>query len=493
MTTFDCGPLAYTANGPTQFTRHEFSPRVGGTFTVSPETVLRFSAGKYTQPTETAFEQYLDQSGKRAANFDFSRFWGLGFYTPAHDNPVQYSNNYDFSIEHHFHGTDMTVKLSPFYRDTHNQIETVVLGPGFVSGTNTGHQHSWGIELAVQKGDPTRDGWSGGLSYTYTRALVQFGDLPNGTNSIDYLNTYIKAFNALTSAGGGSQCYQNGAADPGCTDVDGSGTGTVITNPYFNIAQQPLLDRNGWYQPWPNEFPNAPYDQGGTSAIWPHQINLWFQYKRSKWSIAPNITLEAGSYYGSPTDIYGTDPRACAQNEGAAVDVNGNPVPGLTGQTTGFCDFLTASPTGVTDSGDLAIPNPYTGHFDTPGQYQEPWQINVGALIRYDISPRLSANVTLTNILNTCYGGTKTPWQSAFPANRYVCGWDSNPTGTAGNFNYVGPLQGQPGFGGGFFYGNSPGSISNGSPVYSNVFNYPFAPLTAALPFQAYFELQYKL
>jgi hypothetical protein len=489
VTTFDCGPIAYTSNSPSNFTRSEFSPRVGGTFTVSPDTVLRFSAGKYTQPTETAFEQYLDQSGKRAANFDFSRFWGLGFHTPAHDNPVQYSNNYDFSVEHHFHGSDMTVKLSPFYRDTRNQIETVVLGPGFVSGTNTGHQHSWGIEFAFQKGDPTRDGWSGGLSYTYTRALTQFGNLPNGTNSIDYLNTYITAFNALTSAGGGSPCYNSGVGEA-CPATLGPND---IVNPYFNIAQQPLLDRNGWYQPWPNEFPNAPNDQGGFSAIWPHQINLWFQYKRGKLAIAPNVTLEAGAYYGSPTDVYGIDPRTCAQNESAATDVNGNSIPGLTATTSGFCDFLTAGPTPVTDSGYLAIPNPYTGKFDTPGQYQEPWQVNVGALIRYDISPKLTANITLTNIFNTCYGGTSTPWSSAFKPNRYVCGYDSNPTGSAGNFNYVGPLSGQPGFGGGFFYGDSPGSISNGSPVYSNVFNYPFAPLTAALPFNAYFELQIKL
>jgi hypothetical protein len=509
VTTFDCGPLRYTAKGASTFTHGLVSPRIGGTYTMGPDDVLRFSVGKYTQPTETAFEQYLDQSGKRAANFDFSRFWGLGFHNPTHDNPVQYSNNYDFSIEHHFRNTDITAKVSPFYRDTHNQIETVVLGPGFVSGTNTGHQHSYGVEFALSKGDPTRDGWSGGISYTYTKALVQYGDLPNGTNSIDYLNNYIKAFNGLTQAGGGTQCYQanpnfgSGAAnattlpylpDPGCAVIAADSTGgvtgataaNVIANPYYGMASQPLLDRKGWYQTYPNEAPNAPYDQGGSSAIWPHQFNGWFQWKRGKLAIAPNFTVQSGSYYGSPTDTYGIDPRACAQNEAAATDANGNPITVPAAQA-GYCDFLTAGNTFATDSGYLAIPNPFTGKFDNVGQYQQPWQLNIGALVRYDISSKVTANLTLTNLYNACYGGTSTPWSKAFKPGKYVCGYGS------ANGQYIGPVSGQPGFGGGFFYGASPGAAVNGSQTYPASYNYPFAPFTGALPFQAYLELQIKM
>jgi len=482
-----CGPLQYTAQSPGQFTRLALSPRVSGTYTLSPDDVLRFSAGKYTQPTETAFEQYSDQSGKRAANFDFSRFWGLGFKTPAHDNPIQYSNNYDFSWEHRFHNSDVTFKISPFYRDTHNQIETVVLAPGFVSGTNTGHQHSYGVEVGIQKGDPSRDGWSGALSYTYTKALVQYGNLPSGTNSIDYLNTYVSAFNALTSAGGGSQCYYQGAADPTCAPTVLMPDPTqIIKNPYYAMASQPLLDRAGWYVPYPNEAPNAPYDQGGSSAIWPHQLSGWIQYKRGRLAIAPNFVVESGSYYGSPTDVYGLDPRVCNNNEGAAVNSSGVPisVPAADAQ---YCDFITGGNTFSTDSGYLAIPNPFTGTFDAMGKYQQPWQVNVGALIRYDISPRVTANLTLTNILNYCWGGSSTPWSTAFKPGSVVCGYGQ------GNGTYIGPQSGQPGFGGGFFYGDSPGSASNGSPTYPAAFNYPFAPFSGALPFQAYLELQIKL
>jgi hypothetical protein len=346
---------------------------------------------------------------------------------------------------------------------------------------NVGHQHSYGVEFALSKGDPSRDGLSGQLSYTYTKALIQYGNLPNGTNAIDYLNDYIKAFNALTKGGGGSQCYQNGAADPGCTDLDGTGAATIITNPYYNSSQQSLLAREGWYPTYPNEPPNDPYDQPGT-AIAPHTFAAWLQYKHGRFAIAPNAELIAGTYYGSPTDIYGIDPRACFNNEGASS--NASLIPAA---DQGYCDFLQAAPSPYTQSGDLAIPNPFTGKMDAMGQFQEPWQLNIGALIRYDISPKITANLSLTNLFNRCFGGSKEPWSQAFKPNNYVCGYGDR-SGT-----YLGAQKGQPGFGGGFFYGDSANSAANGSPLYAPAYNYPFGPYSGAEPFQAYLELQIKM
>ncbi len=483
----DCGALAYTANGPARFTHSLLSPRVGGTYTMDPDDVLRFSLGKYTQPTETAFEQYLDQSGKRAAAFDFSQFWGLGFNTPAHDNPVQYSNNYDFSIEHHFRNTDITMKVSPFYRDTHNQIETVVLGPGFVGGVNVGHQHSYGVEVGIQKGDPTRNGWSGGLSYTYTRAKVQYGNLPNGTNSIDNLNTFIKAFNGLTQAGGGSPCYDTSTtpATPVACPASFTGSPSIVQNPYYSMSQQALLDRSGWYETYPNEAPNTPSDQGGFTAIAPHEFSGWLQYKNGRLSIAPNFQLVAGSFYGSPVDTMGIDPRVCGQNEAAATDAQGNAVLAAGSPYAGFCDFLTSNASPYVTTGELAIPDPYTGHFDAIGEFQNPWQLNVGALVRYEISPKVTANLTLTNIFNTCFGGNGNAWQARFKPNRWVCGYGSTGTNA---YNFIGT---QPGAG--FFYGASGTDPANGTAPYATALNYPFQPYSAALPFQAYLDLQIKL
>jgi len=306
--------------------------------------------------------------------------------------------------------------------------------------------------------------------------------LPNGTNGIDYLNNYIKAFNGLTQAGGGSPCY-NGGVGEACPAVLGAGD---IVNPYYSMNQQQLLDRNGWYPTYPNEPPNDPTDQGGSSAIAPNTFSGWLQWKHGKLAIAPNFELIAGTYYGSPTDTYGIDPRACGQNEGAAVDNNGNPI-AVPASAAGNCDFLSAGPSPYVQSGYLAIPNPYTGKMDTPGQFQDPWIFNMGALIRYDISPRITANLTLSNILNRCFGGSNTPWSSKFKPNNYVCGYGQN------NFNYTGPTSGQPGFGGGFFYGNSPSDAVNGGFPIAPSYSYPFGPLSGAQPFQAYLELQIKL
>ncbi len=100
----------------TGFSHPEWSPRVGGTYSFDPNDVLRFNYGRFTQPTQTAYEQYTNASGLGAAKFDFTYFWGLGFDTPTHDNPVQVSNNYDLVVREAFRETDISMKLSPFYR-----------------------------------------------------------------------------------------------------------------------------------------------------------------------------------------------------------------------------------------------------------------------------------------------------------------------------------------------------------------------------------------
>ena len=65
------------------------------------------------------------------------------------------SYNTDFSWEHQFKGTDMSFKLSPFYRKTNDQIQQFYLNfkTNFVSGLNVGKQTSEGVEFQFQKGD----------------------------------------------------------------------------------------------------------------------------------------------------------------------------------------------------------------------------------------------------------------------------------------------------------------------------------------------------
>ena len=212
------GSGLFTDVSPSGFSHPLWSPRVGGTYTFDPDDVLRFNYGRYTQPTETAFEQYANVSGLGEAKFDFQHFWGLGFTNPAHDNPVQTSNNYDLSYEKHLKGTDWTFKVSPFFRWTTNQLVTVSLGGNFASGINAATQQTAGVELAVQKGDPTRNGLSGQLSYTFTSAKIKYSTLANGSNAIDVINSYISVFNALTKKGGGSPWYCINGAGPNGTN-----------------------------------------------------------------------------------------------------------------------------------------------------------------------------------------------------------------------------------------------------------------------------------
>jgi len=478
------GSLLYTNIGPSGFSHPFWSPRIGGTYTFNPDSVLRFNYGIYTQPTQTAFEQYLNASGLGAAKFDFTHFWGLGFTNPTHNNPVQFSNNYDLSFEHHLRGTDWTFKLSPFYRYTQNQLVTVSLGNNFASAINAATQRTYGVELAVQKGDPTRNGLSGQLSYTYTNAKIRYNTLANGSNTIDAINNYIQAFNKLTKAGGGSPWYCYNTSGAGGGGPNGTNTPsqtsncpakyTPIANPYYNTALQGTLDRNGWYDTYANNPPDTAPDTVTSAALSPNIFAGFINYKRDKFTATLNGILNQGTTYGSPMVIVGTDPRTCTANEGN--------VTGVAPKYFGYANYQFCPATNFTPSGDLAIPNPQTGTFDGLGQYREPWQLNMGMQFGYDATPRIHLTATLANIVNYCFGGSATNWTAAYKPNGIVCAYAPN------GFQYVGN---QPGAG--FFYGKSGHDPANGTAGYPAPFDQPYQPLYNSIPFQVYFQAQIKI
>jgi len=482
------GHQLFSAISPGTLSHTAISPRIGGTYTLDPNTVLRFSAGRYTQPTPAAFEQYLNAYGRSAANTDFSKFFGFGYTDPSHDNPVQTSNNYDFSFEKHLNGTDITLRLSPFYRYTTHQAISVPLGPNFVSAVNLGTQKSQGVEFQIQKGDPSRDGLSGAISYTYTKATIRYENAPNGRNAIDGMNDYIRAYNALTQAGGGSPCYSttatdaNGqnAPDPGCA-------ATSVRNPYYTATVQPLLDRTAFFPTYPNAPPVDAFpalSESTVTATSPNVFTGFVQWKHQRLAIAPNFILSeggAGGAYGSPLSVIGLDPRTCAANQ-ADPGASGYPVIAGSGAAGQDANFYSCGASLATANGWLAIPDPYTGQFDAQGAFKEPWQFNLGAQVRYDFSPHVTGTLNLANIYNRCFGGSKEPWSTAFAPNRNVCGYADN----SGAFVGVQP-------GAGFFYGAGPHDPANGTSGYPKAFDYPYAPFNGGIPIQAYFELNIKL
>ncbi len=91
------GVPAITLGGSGMITNTTFSPRVGFTYTLSPNNVIRFSYGRYTQPTQTASEQvltYLD-GYQMASNLYNSSYYNNGYNSIVHNNPIQFSNNWD--------------------------------------------------------------------------------------------------------------------------------------------------------------------------------------------------------------------------------------------------------------------------------------------------------------------------------------------------------------------------------------------------------------
>lgn len=441
------------------------SPRVAFTYTVNAATVLRASYGRYAQPTYSAVTEYIFKQ-PNMARLLFPFFWEYGFTTPRHDVRPQISDNYDISYEHHISGTTTSIKVTPFLRETSNQIQQFFLDPktGFVSALNVGRQTSYGVEFALTSGDFARDGFAASIAYTYTNAFLRYDDFPGtARNIIDIVNDQIRGFNRLTAAGGGFACYQNTTTGTGAGENAArcASDPASIVNPYYRLPAQPLFDRHGSYYPYdvvPN-IPGAPTD----SFFSPHVLSGVFQYKRGKVAISPSFELTAGTYYGAPLNVPGIDPSSCGQNSAAA---------GIAAPDPHQAEY--------TSCNWLAVPNPENGNrFDNFGQYQNPWQLSINTQISYAVSPKVTATVVLVNLLNRCFGGSATRWSMSGPAGAHgICSYN-------GNFSapYVSNL----------YNGFGPNDIAaNGAPLNPYI-AHAYAATGFAQPFQAFFQAQIKL
>ena len=469
-----------TLGGNGTITNTTFSPRVGFTYTVTPNSVIRFSYGRYTQPTETAAEQvltYLD-GYQMANNLYDSSYYNNGFASIVHNNPIQFSNNWDASFEQRLNGTDWSYKVSPFFRWTTNQSVNVSLPGGLSGAFNSGTQKTEGVELAVTKGDPSRNGLSGQFSYTYTYSVLKYA-LINGSNIVSNLISALNPYLSLEGINGGQPCYGVPTQTKGGTPLTpqqiahrcavdaASGAPKFIDNPYYGgtltqAAVNASYPLTGFYPTYANFFPYGLQLGDGSTALSPNIFAGYLTYKHNKWQVTVTGNLWEGTQYGNPGSIAGTDPRSCFANQSQVGIVPGS----------NLVDYQTCS-------SSIAIPNPYTGQFDGIGQYRNPWDLNLGAQISYQVTPRVQATVALANILNACFGGSAEPWTAAYPPNGLTCAY-----GESGS--YVGL---QPGAG--YFYGTSSNAPQNGTAGHPKVFDQAYAPgqFQISSPFQAYFQL----
>ena len=409
---------ANVQNSPANFDYNVPQPRFGATYTVSPNTVLRASYGRYNEQPSAAYEQYnaLEQNLPDT----LAQFYPLGFTSPGHAVAPSVSYNSDLSIEHHFQGTDMSFKLTPFLRQTQDQVENFYINyvTGLTSGLNAGNQTSSGFEFQFDKGDFSRNGFAGQLSFAYTYATVKYNTLPNGTTVLSPINAGITGYNAYTKAcsrGGNAYgrsqygqpmcgitsdgkapapCYtKSGAPDPGCKAGD-------VANPYWLSPAFSLFDPSASYLPY-SIFP-GPVGSGVNAYNFPYVATLLLNYKHDRFTVTPSMQFVAGNRYGAPITTPGIDPAAGC----------GAPLPGSTkGDPRYPYGASGGGPFNADRSGcaaTLSIPDPYTGQFDAIGAFREPAQLLGHLQIGYELSSRVSLSVTLANLLQTCFGGQHT-------------------------------------------------------------------------------------
>jgi hypothetical protein len=399
-----------------------FQPRLGFTYSVDPQTVIRAAYGRYAEPPNSAFEQYnFAQSEAPATLYGTYGFQQYGFTTPDHPIPPATSNNYDFSIEHQF-PQQIAVKLTPFIRKTQNQVENFYLNraTNFVSGLNVGSQTSRGFEFELDKGNFAQPGLSAKLSFAYTNSYITYNTLSNGSTVLTPVVNAINAYNAFTKAGGGSPCYTvtvtgpaGNVITPGGAPSASCGAGTQV-NPYYNQPEQSTSGYTSGSSYVPYTTVPAGIGLDAAQIGFPYVASLVLNEKVNKFSITPVIQMFAGQRYGDPLATNGFDPTACTIVQGA---------------------------TSVSCGTDLAggIPNTATGKFDSIGEFVNPTQVLLHLQLSYDVSKNFSLTANLANVLNECFGGSNEPWNV-----KGSCGYiypNGGLTGAVGNTNLGQPAQ----------------------------------------------------
>ena len=389
-------------------------PRFGVTYEANPDNVIRASYGRYARPAPTSYQEY-NTIQQDLPSF-LATFVPNGWNTPVHNIYSDTSNNYDISWEHHFPGTELAMKLTPFLRTTQGQLQFSALNAqGVVAGVNGGKQVSDGIEFALNKGSFSNDGFSWALSATYTRSRIQYGPYPSGLNVIDLLNEQIQIYNSYTSACAGVAPSSSPTSLCGInfsTALGGSPAQAVesngINNPYFNSAPQPLFDPHAYYTTYdeiPSPFSNA------IGFETPFQASVILNWKHGPLTITPNLLYSTQGKYGSPLVWPGYDPATCS---GSGV----------------------ANPQSCT--GYIFIPDKYTGVFDSLGAFQQPNRVTANLSIAYEFSRHFTATLTAANLMDHCYQ-RNVPW-----ANGPTCQYaqlQSNLLPPAGNFVANPPIQ----------------------------------------------------
>lgn len=355
------------------------------------------------------------------------------------------------------------MKITPFYDYSSNWQQDYFIGPGYVTDIPVGNFRSYGVEAELQAGDFAQNGFSGLISFAYTNAAVKYQSLM-GESSVDQLNTAIEAYDCYTrsyynantafcnkdfpqlaAAGGAAACYTGTdstylggggttSADPAC------GSPSDVVNPFYSQAPQPLMNPNGW---WPDPasagsglFLGSAYNDAEGFSV-PYTATVILNYRMNRLAITPSVQFMSGSRYGSPMDVPGVDPVACAES-----GVNQAFYGVATTNNPQDCDYTTYTGGSVSPWGTLYVPDPQTGRFATFGEFTEPNIALLNLQLTYDVSPKLRITLTAADLYHTCFGGSKEAWTTAYPPSSIICGYDNNYTDYVGGLNGAGAYVG---------------------------------------------------
>jgi hypothetical protein len=228
-----------------------------------------------------------------------------------------------------------------------------------------------------------------------------------------------------------------------------------------------LFDPSANYVPY-DIFPAGIGTQAGSYEV-PYVATLVLNYKRNKWAFTPSFQFAAGNRYGAPEALPGINPATCTATLAGTIDSARYPF-GAPG----------GAPYDATTCGTLAaIPDPYTGHFDSPGEFRNPSQFLANMQIAYQASPRVQMVATFANVINTCFGGQKTGFTALM--NSDVCSY-----GIIGTSNGIVPPV---------------GNVYNPGQFIPVAFKYPYEPSFGPVnvngtslkqPFNMYFHVRIK-
>jgi hypothetical protein len=404
----------------------ELEPRLQATLSADRDTIVRASYARVSQPQNSLLVQ--DDTLEHVVYADYAPY---GINSPNRVLSPETSNSYDLSIERAF-GRETSLRVTPFYRTTQNQLFGSLGRYGF---SNESQQTSRGIEFEFDRGLFDRDGFAVRLTGAYENSFVRFLSYnPYGAQAVDPINAAIADYNAYTSAcaaGGklagktqfgspvcgsiGSGAVASACYSPATSAPDGSSTlagvaepcsaAGAVANPYWNAPAQSLIDPNA-------EFPTYQYvplspATPTTSSDAPYLASLALNYKRGPFAVTPLMTLEAGERYGDPETTYGVNPELCSGLAGAVPNDPRYPYGSSGG--VGFNATSTASIVNGCASG-FVIPNPYTRKFDALGAFVEPGIAQLQIQMSYDVSKNFQIVVGFANVITECFGGSKEPW-----------------------------------------------------------------------------------